>query len=375
MYTNYLRIIAIQNKKRGVSKSTIEADLLEAEASRNSLYQLINEYDDISASITDEKQHLDDLSIKIQQLNAQRRHLSLFAAKERRSLDNTIRQYEEEMNQRKGMIENAQKRLNGFNSKTQLTDVYKKTDNKISDLQSSLEAYNNPTSGYVTFEDALQRIKENNGLRARVFEKYADEAISIAEEGDIIRFGRYQQQPNTIEKEPIQWIVINKQENELLLISLKGLDCVQYDTKENRNHTWVKCSLRKWLNTEFFNEVFSLQEQKKIQTSLVIVYEKNTHQFFPDALGQDTKDRVFLLSCDEYKKYYDTISPHPCCATEYAKAKMIREEGEFHGIYRFRGTGDDVYCTPVYREESGIDKIGLAVYFHELVRPVIRIIV
>ena len=107
-----------------------------------------------------------------------------------------------------------------------------------------------------------------------------------------IMFGSYpQSDPNGKKKEPIEWIVLQKDytNNTASLVSKYILDCKCYnDLRENT--TWETCSLRNWLNNEFYNMAFSNDEKKRI-VSKIIVNEKN-YEFGTDG-GNSTEDKVF----------------------------------------------------------------------------------
>ena len=70
------------------------------------------------------------------------------------------------------------------------------------------------------------------------------DALRTAEVGSYIYFGEYEQD-NEIStgKEAIEWLVLDKQEDKMLVISRYGLDCQPYHT-EYEEITWETCSLR-----------------------------------------------------------------------------------------------------------------------------------
>ena len=73
---------------------------------------------------------------------------------------------------------------------------------------------------------------------------------------------------NCFEKEPIEWRVLSVNGEEALLLADKGMDCKHYNEK-SEDVTWETCTLRTWLNNEFYNEVFNETEQKAIKDSLL----------------------------------------------------------------------------------------------------------
>ena len=80
---------------------------------------------------------------------------------------------------------------------------------------------------------------------------------------DTVLFGSYpQSDASGFTKEPIEWIVLDRQEDRALLLSKNILDCKNYnDTLVDT--TWENCSLRNWLNTSFLLNAFDSNEQKK----------------------------------------------------------------------------------------------------------------
>ncbi len=139
--------------------------------------------------------------------------------------------------------------------------------------------------------------------------------------GDYITFGSYEQDNNLANgKEPIEWLVLEKEGSKALLISRYVLDNQAYHA-ENTDITWEKCSLRKWLNNYFLYGAFSTEEQKQILMTLCTA-DDNTSAFFNSFNrrdpGNDTKDEVFILSEVEYYKYFPSHVEGGCGPTEYA---------------------------------------------------------
>lgn len=145
--------------------------------------------------------------------------------------------------------------------------------------------------------------------------------------GDTVTFGSYpQSDASGNNKEPIEWVVLDKQDGAVLLFSKYILDCKPYNT-EYTDITWVDCSLRAWLNAEFLNTAFDMYEYGKIQKTALI--NDNNSDYNTDG-GSDTDDRVFCLSIEEAMKYfgpgkkddsgYDIGKSIATTATNYAKA-------------------------------------------------------
>ncbi|MBR5995617.1 MAG: hypothetical protein IK026_03460 [Eubacteriaceae bacterium] len=145
--------------------------------------------------------------------------------------------------------------------------------------------------------------------------------LSIAQVGDYVLFGSYEQDNNYSNgKEDIEWLVLAKEGNRMLLISRYGLDCQEYHTttKLYDDVTWETCSVRKWLNGIFISSAFSSDEQAIIQSTTVTADKNPEYSTSP---GKNTTDKVFLLSITEANKYFNTDSARQCRPTEYAGAK------------------------------------------------------
>ena len=135
--------------------------------------------------------------------------------------------------------------------------------------------------------------------------------------GSIIKFGKYEQDNDTSNgKEDIEWLVLAKENSNVLLISKKALDCKPYHSSYG-NTTWEECSLRRWLNDTFVNEAFTTEEQEKILTTNVTA---DANPDYDTDAGNDTEDKVFLLSIEEANRYFKYDSERQCVSTEYAKA-------------------------------------------------------
>ena len=141
--------------------------------------------------------------------------------------------------------------------------------------------------------------------------------------GDKFTFGTYEQDNVTSNgAEDIEWLVLAKENNKILVISDKVLDFQPYNEKpyyETRKAiTWEQCSLRKWLNGSFLNEAFSEEERALIQSTTVSVDKNPRYSTDP---GNYTTDKVFLLSINEAEKYFNSDEARKCAPTAYAKAR------------------------------------------------------
>lgn len=146
-------------------------------------------------------------------------------------------------------------------------------------------------------------------------------APSEARVGDTVLFGSYEQDNDTENgKEAIEWLVLDKQDGKLLLLSKYALDAMPWND-ESEKVSWETCTLREWLNETFYNTAFSQTEQEQIAVAKV----KNKDILKPQS-GNDTEDSVFLLSTKEATRYFypESAVADPARraeVTEYAKAQ------------------------------------------------------
>lgn len=133
-------------------------------------------------------------------------------------------------------------------------------------------------------------------------EKTANKVYAL-EEGDTFEFGKYMQERDSEEKQPIKWIVLEKGDGGYgaLLLSEEVLAHMPFNKSAKSGTTWENSSLRKWLNDDFLKAAFSKDEQKMIAKSYVPA-EKNNDFPTRDA-GNDTEDKLYVLSIQEMKTY------------------------------------------------------------------------
>ena len=147
---------------------------------------------------------------------------------------------------------------------------------------------------------------------------YKKALLSKAQVGSWITFGSYEQDNNTVNgKEDIEWQVLEKDGNRILVISRYALDCQQYNTSYT-SVTWETSSLRKWLNGTFLNAAFSAEEQAMIPSVSVSADKNPSYSTSP---GNSTTDQVFLLSITEANKYFSSDEARKCALTDYAIAQ------------------------------------------------------
>lgn len=163
-----------------------------------------------------------------------------------------------------------------------LTHLDKKEYNKCYALLSELGDYSN--------------CKE---LIDQLFDKSPTFMIKDANVGDTVLFGKFEQSSYYGES-AIEWEIISKQKGKALLISKKCLIKSKYNEAKDVDVTWATCSLRKWLNGDFYKTAFNSKEKKHIITSKVKTADNIINK---TKGGSATNDKVFILSKEETQKY------------------------------------------------------------------------
>lgn len=171
------------------------------------------------------------------------------------------------------------------------------------------EAYNI----FLSLNDFRDSIDKANNIRLT----QKKEVIKEAKVGDCVIFGSYEQDNNTSNGfEDIEWIILDKKGEKVLVISKYAIDCKPYN-ECNEDITWETCSLRKWLNNDFINTAFSADEKAMIPT-VTVSADKNPE--YSTNSGNATKDQIFLLSIIEANKYFSSNSTRKTKPTYYAIA-------------------------------------------------------
>ena len=161
--------------------------------------------------------------------------------------------------------------------------------------------------------------------------------IKKAQVGSYIGFGSYEQDGNTSNgAELIEWLVLAKEDDRILVISRYALDCKPFDITRT-NVTWQTCSLRTWLNLTFIDTAFSPEEQSLIPSVPVSADDNPYKKTDP---GKDTTDKLFLLSIIEANDYFDKDETRSCMATKYASYQGVTTSNDGRCWWWLRTPGD-----------------------------------
>lgn len=160
-----------------------------------------------------------------------------------------------------------------------------------------------------------QKDNVDNNVHKIINNTFIHDVIAL-KVGSSVYFGRYYQD-SINEKEPIEWRILDIEDDKILLMSEYGLDAKAYN-KEHEDTSWGNCTLRNWLNQDFIVEAFTNDEQKSIILSKLITNDEKT------------EDKVFLLSSEAAEKYFDSNEDRMCKPTKFAIN---------HGAYQNKDNG------------------------------------
>ena len=99
-----------------------------------------------------------------------------------------------------------------------------------------------------------------------------------------------------------QWLVLERYENKMLLLSEKVIELKSYhDRFESIN--WSKSTIRKYLNDDFYECFLTSEKKRVLETTL----QTSENPWFKTGQSETTTDKLFLLSVDETLKYFGDI--------------------------------------------------------------------
>ncbi len=137
------------------------------------------------------------------------------------------------------------------------------------------------------------------------------------------------------------------------MLSCYGLDCITY-FKSQTPGTWETSYLRVWLNGEFFDSAFNADEQGRILTTNVTADKNPEHNTDP---GNDTKDKVFLLSGVEVSRYL-TEETAKCKATAYALAEGASSGKNGYSWWFLRTPGSEQKMVMIVKTDGTMNTGG-----------------
>lgn len=136
------------------------------------------------------------------------------------------------------------------------------------------------------------------------------------DELETVKFGKYQQfkdEYGIYNKEPVEWILLYRDDNNAYLMSKYVLDSAQYNNEKPRFERgayiydsniydlasdWEHSTLRKWMSGTMYDELFNDEEKSLINTTyLDNTYVKDYEHYTVG--GNHTEDKLYILNEEE----------------------------------------------------------------------------
>lgn len=230
----------------------------------------------------------------------------------------TLAEKEQEQKEAAKRAEELQMQINRLNAEIdQLHGLF--SAKKKQKLQEEVENLLNEQKQLEQRQYDIEQFLRTAGARLKNIQsdkesRYSDEKImqeverkaeweTLVQSGRQITFGRYPQTANGNDNTPIEWLILDRDEQKILIVSKYGLDAQPYK-KDYTSLTWETCTLRTWLNGTFYNKAFSSAEKAAILTTNVDNSKNQCYSGWNTSGGNNTQDKVFLLSYAEANKYF-----------------------------------------------------------------------
>ena len=164
-------------------------------------------------------------------------------------------------------------------------------------------------------------------------------SLANAATGDTVVFGRYEQGDEST-RQDIEWLVLERQDSRLFLISKYILAAMKFQT-DDREVSWENSAIRQWLNGAFYWDAFSESERAMIQETNVEAHRNPTYNAADP--GKDVSDRIFLLSIQEVRRYF---------SNDYARLCRLTDGDQLYGKWWLRSCGRESALRAYVRDDG-----------------------
>lgn len=139
--------------------------------------------------------------------------------------------------------------------------------------------------------------------------------------------------------ERIKWRVLNNNGSTLFVVADQGIDCKDYHDPAG-SITWENCTLRNWLNNDFYSTAFSSGEQDAIVQQSVV---NEDNPVYGTEGGNNTMDKVYLLSIGEVRN-----PEYGFCENSYtwsaSRRMQTSDYAHARGVEKATGSGYEGNC-------------------------------
>lgn len=161
----------------------------------------------------------------------------------------------------------------------------------------------------------LGEYKDSAQKATSMYQTYKAEKMANPQIGSVLFLGKYQIDSDKENgTEDIEWLILDIKDGRALVVSKYALD-IKTLHGDHVNVTWEECALRTWLNGEFFEAAFDQTEKERIPIVAVPAHAVPDSKTTP---GNETQDRIFLLSYEEAMTYFASDEDRQCPPTAYS---------------------------------------------------------
>lgn len=180
--------------------------------------------------------------------------------------------------------------------------------------------------------------------------------LYVANEGDIVKFGKYEQDGNLENGyEDLEWIVLKVAGTRKLLFTRACIEAIPYNF-ESGSITWSNSSINSWMNSGLFDQIFSNREKTLILSTTLDESENPDYGTRAD----EAEGKLFLLSVEEIEYYKSDLRAkllQESCDMIYLGGEELAPELTDYMIVR----GAESQCLGYWLRTPAIDYDG-AVY-------------
>ena len=198
---------------------------------------------------------------------------------------------------------------------------------------------------YETAYKLLDGLEYKDSADKRKLIEESDVWVKLCPVGSTCCFGSYEQDNDISNgKEDIEWLVLEKEDDRILVVSKYGLNCRNYDNTII-DTTWKSSDIRTWLNTEFRETAFGPDELGRIPA----VSSADDRSTFIET--GEAMDFVFLLHRDYLEDYRGLALSEPCFPTAYNLSQGCFTDEE-NGACKWWLRVDDATYNPDFGDDT-----------------------
>ena len=182
-----------------------------------------------------------------------------------------------------------------------------------------------------TYDEDYKVIHTPTPSTGSPFEALKDSAV-----GTTVTFGKFETNCDFNTTEDMEWIVVKKEGDKVLLLSKMSLIAMSYGGYGQESYvSWKNSEVRNYLNGTFYYDCFTDAERNLIASTTNIPLDEEIE------LGAvQTTDKVFIPSAEELCEYFYSTNDMSCLSTG-----NIYGDGSKFGVFSISNDDFNDYCT------------------------------